>query len=242
MNVNEILKPIERLRKVGARVHCVSNTVAQNFTSNVLLSCGATPSMTTSKEEISDFVANADALLLNLGTLDFERREVCYLAAKAAQANNIPFVLDPVMCDISSTRLEFAKRLLTFPPNILRVNKSEAAVLEEEIAEVSKSCCVAMTGEDDVMLTGAGTTTIHNGHPLMGKLIAVGCAQGAVIAALASVADKYSDAILATLLWFGVAGEIAAEKSGGPGSFNTAFIDELHNIEIATIAERARLD
>ena len=57
------------------RVHCITNAVAQNFTANVLLAAGAVPSMTLSVEEIGPFVAGANALLVNLGTFDHERRE-----------------------------------------------------------------------------------------------------------------------------------------------------------------------
>src|SRR5579862_7363023 len=66
---------IERLRARAPRVHCITNSVAQAFTANVLLAAGAVPSMTLSADEIGSFVASADALLVNLGTLDKERRE-----------------------------------------------------------------------------------------------------------------------------------------------------------------------
>ncbi len=66
---------LERLRARSPRVHCITNAVAQNFTANVLLAAGAVPSMTLSAEEIGAFVAGADALLVNLGTFDRERRE-----------------------------------------------------------------------------------------------------------------------------------------------------------------------
>ncbi len=44
---------IRALRADGALVHCITNTVAQNFTANVLLACGATPSMTVSPAEVA---------------------------------------------------------------------------------------------------------------------------------------------------------------------------------------------
>jgi len=65
---------LTRLRARAPRVHCVTNAVAQHFTANVLLAAGAIPSMTISADEIGAFVARADALLVNLGTFDAERR------------------------------------------------------------------------------------------------------------------------------------------------------------------------
>jgi hydroxyethylthiazole kinase len=47
------------------RVHCITNSVAQNFTANVLLAVGAVPSMTVAPDEIAEFVARADALLMD---------------------------------------------------------------------------------------------------------------------------------------------------------------------------------
>jgi hydroxyethylthiazole kinase len=39
----------------------------------------------------------------------------------------------------------------------------------------------------------------------------------------------------------GVAGELAAEKSNGPGSFAVAIIDALHNLDGPTLIARARI-
>ena len=71
---------LARIRAQRPRVHCITNSVAQNFTANMLLAAGAVPSMTLAVEEIADFVAGADALLVNLGTLDPERRAAIDLA------------------------------------------------------------------------------------------------------------------------------------------------------------------
>ena len=81
---------IERLRAGSPRVHCITNAVAQKFTANVLLAAGCVPSMTLDPEEIGAFVAGADALSVNLGTFDRERREATAIAVAAATAQNCP--------------------------------------------------------------------------------------------------------------------------------------------------------
>ena len=86
---------LDRLRTRKPRVHCITNTVAQNFTANVLLAIGAVPSMTLSVEEIGAFVAGADALLVNLGTLDRERREATEIAVKTAVQENCLLYTSP---------------------------------------------------------------------------------------------------------------------------------------------------
>src|SRR5712691_194996 len=99
---------LSRIRARRPRVHCITNAVAQNFTANMLLATGAVPSMTLSPEEIGAFVAGANALLVNLGTLDIERREATAVAVEAATRGNLPWVLDPVFIDRSTARAAFA--------------------------------------------------------------------------------------------------------------------------------------
>src|SRR5437588_1376117 len=90
---------LARLRAKSPRVHCITNAVAQNFTANVLLAIGAVPSMTIAPDEIADFVARADALLVNLGTLDEQRRAAVQIAIEEAADDRRPWVLDPVMVE-----------------------------------------------------------------------------------------------------------------------------------------------
>src|ERR1700733_12730732 len=85
-----------RIRERAPRVHCLTNTVAQQYTANMLLAAGAVPSMTISPQEIGAFVAGADALLVNLGTFDAERRSAVEAALSAAAEYGKPWVLDPV--------------------------------------------------------------------------------------------------------------------------------------------------
>nr|WP_236778051.1 hydroxyethylthiazole kinase [Agrobacterium tumefaciens] len=63
------------------------NTVVQKFTADGITVVGGIPSMTTSLEEIESFVTKADALTVNLGTLDAERRKVIRLAIEIANAS-----------------------------------------------------------------------------------------------------------------------------------------------------------
>ena len=100
---------LARIRTRKPRVHCITNTVAQAFTANVLLAVGAVPSMTVAPEEIVAFVTSADALLVNLGTLDRERREAAETAIETAADERRPWVLDPVFVERSQPRTALAK-------------------------------------------------------------------------------------------------------------------------------------
>jgi hydroxyethylthiazole kinase len=83
--------------------------------------------------------------------------------------------------------------------------------------------------------------TISNGHPLATRVTAMGCALGALVAAFCAVEDEPFVAAFAALLTAGIAGEVAAEKSQGPGTFQPAFLDALANLDEATVHTRARL-
>src|SRR5436190_15279023 len=87
---------LARIRKRTPRVHCITNAVAQQYTANMLLSAGAVPSMTTSPDEIEAFVAGADAVLINLGTFDRERKTAIETATAMTAARGLPWLVDPV--------------------------------------------------------------------------------------------------------------------------------------------------
>src|SRR5438270_6545740 len=81
---------LARLRVRAPRVHCITNSVAQAFTANTLLAAGAIPSMTLSAEEIGAFVGRADALLVNIGTFDDERRDATVAALEVVSERRSP--------------------------------------------------------------------------------------------------------------------------------------------------------
>src|ERR1700730_1727989 len=92
---------LTRIKSRAPRVHCITNSVAQAYTANMLLAAGAIPSMTIAREEVAAFVAGADALLVNLGTFDAERRAAIDVALGAMgqggmEQRRMPWVLDPV--------------------------------------------------------------------------------------------------------------------------------------------------
>jgi hydroxyethylthiazole kinase len=241
---------LARLRAKAPRVHCVTNAVAQNFTANALLAFGAVPSMTLSGEEIAAFVARSDALLVNLGTFDRERREATSIAVDAAVRQGLPWVLDPVFVDRAPQRAAYARDLIFLSPKALRLNAAEFTALAGEkptgstIAAYARAhdLTVGLSGETDLIADGERICSIANGHPLMAKVTAMGCAASALVAACLAIEPDAFVGTAAALMMTGVAGELAAEKSQGPGSFALAIIDELYNLDEKTLLDRARID
>src|SRR5271166_833090 len=126
---------LARVRERAPRVHCITNSVAQQYTANMLLAAGAVPSMTISAEEIGAFVAGADALLVNLGTFDRERRSAIEVAVKTAAEKELPWLVDPVFVDRSPGRAQFGRALLAARPSVVRLNHTEFAALSGDRAE-----------------------------------------------------------------------------------------------------------
>ncbi len=239
---------LDRLRTRSPRVHCITNAVAQNFTANMLLAAGAVPSMTLSADEIGPFVAGADALLVNLGTLDRERREATATAVETATRGNLPWVLDPVFIDRSAARADFARDLVARGPKAIRLNRGEFAALANSepthgtLAAYARDnkTVIGLSGEADLVSDGTRFATIANGHPLMAKVTAMGCAASALVAACLALEPDAWRATASALTIIGVAGELAAEKSEGPGSFAVAIIDALHNLDGPALIAKAK--
>lgn len=240
---------LARLRARRPRVHCITNNVAQNFTANALLAAGAVPSMTLAAEEIGAFVASADGLLVNLGTFDAERREAAASAIEVAAEEGVPWVLDPVFIDRSPPRAAYARTLVALKPRTIRLNRAEFVALagaEPDADELIRYALdtlaiVALTGEVDLVADGARHVALENGHPLMTRVTAMGCAASALIAACLAVEPDTLTATAAALTAFGIAGEVAGAHANGPGSFAVAILDALYGLDADTIVERARV-
>ncbi len=128
--------------------------------------------------------------------------------------------------------------LKLFSTSYTKLNEKEINALG---IEAQSAPCIVKTGEQDQVLHNSTCITVNNGHPILAKVIATGCALGALITALSSKTDCPMTASVAGLLWFGIAGEIVAEKSSGPGSFSPMFIDELYGIELGVLRDKAKL-
>jgi hydroxyethylthiazole kinase len=213
---------LARLRARSPRVQCLTNTVAQQITANVLLAVGARVSMATHPDEVVDMTASADALLINLGTLDAARVAAIPRLLADARVLAKPRVLDPVFAEHSPLRRTLAQQIIAAGPLIVKGNAAELAVLT-----FATHATRVETGAVDRLRTSDGDIEISGGHPLMAQVTGLGCALGGLIAACAAVEVDPVLASAAALHAFGVAGQHAAKQAAGPGSFAVAFVDVL---------------
>lgn len=227
---------LERVRQQRPRVHCLMNTVVQKFVADGLAALGAIPSMTSSTEEVEAFARRADALVVNLGTLDEVRRAAIRLATAVARGAHKPWIVDPVHCDYSPSRLAFARELIASGPSVVRGNASEMDIIGE-----TNGVLKIKTGPIDELTLSRQTVRVENGHPLMAQVTGTGCLSGALIATFMAVEPDRLRAATGALLASGIAAEIAAQRSSGPGTFEAAFRDALAALRPEDINANARI-
>lgn len=257
---------VDTVRRHTPLVQCLTNTVVQEITANVLLAAGAAPVMTADPEESRLCAATASALLVNLGTITTEQVTVIETAVTSAVRSGTPWVLDPVAVGSLPLRTSVAHALHTRGPSAIRCNPSEAAALSgrggggrgvDSVDEVedalpaatdlsARTCAVvAVSGARDLVVTGGRVTWIESGDPLMQKVIGSGCALGALTAAYLGIGTRSPGgphaAVVAAHAHAGAAGLVAAHSATGPGSFAVAWLDALHRIDGSTVAELVSL-
>jgi hydroxyethylthiazole kinase len=247
--MNDSLKTI---RETKPLIHHITNWVTIYDCANMTRAFGALPVMAHAPEECADMTGISSALVLNIGTLTSEIIDAMILSAAAANENKIPVILDAVGVGATKFRDNMAAKILdSVHIDIIKGNYSEIAKLAGENAETkgveatsinadpekvakelakSKSSIVVMTGKEDIISDGNRICIVRNGHEQMGSIVGTGCMAASVIGLFASVNSDYFDASKDALCYFGVAGELASEKSNGPGSFKVNLYDDVFNL------------
>lgn len=253
------------IRARAPLVQNITNFVAMDLAANLLLAAGASPAMAHAGEEVEEFVTLAAALTVNTGTFTPDWVEAAVAAAAQAVATGTPWVLDPVGCGATKFRLTNATRLAQIRPSVIRGNASEIAALAgasaaqaggkgvdstlaadavlEQAARLARRCgtVVAVTGAVDLVTDGRRVVRVANGHPLMTRVTAVGCALTALTGAAAAVCPDPLRAAVDALAILGVAGQRAAAVASGPGSFRVALLDALYALEPEELDAEARI-
>ncbi len=249
-------------------VHSITNLVVMNFNANALLALGASPVMAHAELEVRDMVGIAQALVLNIGTLEPDWIRAMKLALAAARERGIPVVLDPVGAGATPYRnAALADLLQAGAPTIVRGNASEimslaglavrtrgvdSAASSLEAVEAARSLArelgavVCVSGADDHVVDASGRwATLSNGHPWMTRVTGVGCSASALVGAFAAVQPDAWRATLAARAHLGVVGETAVERvqaaGAGVGRLQIELLDGLQLLEAGTFIDRLRL-
>lgn len=249
---NNLWQHILHVRNTSPLVHNITNYVVMNNTANALLAVGASPIMAHAKPEVLDMVKISNALVVNIGTLDEYWEESMLLAANKADQLAKPWILDPVGAGATAYRDTVLSTLLKYHPTAIRGNASEIIALANANASITKgvdstaqstealeaaktlvqnyNSVVCISGETDIIINGNKIIYLKNGHPMMTKVTGLGCTASAIIGAFIGVIEDKTEAVVSAMSLIGIAGEIAAEKSSGPGSLQLNLIDKLYNL------------
>lgn len=236
LDAARVASVLARVAETRPRVQCLTNTVAQNITANMLLAFGAIPSMAIHVDEVAAMAEGAGAILINIGTINAESELAIPKLLEVARDRGKPLVSDPVFVELSPLRQHIAREVLRLPNLVVRGNATEMTALAFDLA-AAEGVTRVTTGKVDRIESGAARFSVAHGHKLMTKVTGVGCAAGALIAACCAVEADPAVAAAAALTAYGIAGEIAAERARGPGSFAVELVDALAGIDEATLAQ-----
>lgn len=237
LDAERVASVLAHVAESRPRVQCLTNTVAQNITANMLLAFGAVPSMAIHVDEVAAMAEGAGAILINVGTINAESELAIPKLLEAARDRGKPLVFDPVFVELSPLRRHIARQVLRLPDILVRGNATEMAALAFDLA-AAQGVTRVTTGKVDRIESGTARFSVAHGHPLMTRVTGIGCAAGALIAACCAVEADKALAAAAALTAYGIAGEIAAERCRGPGSFEVELIDAVAAMDVATLADR----
>lgn len=256
---------LKLVREKSPLVHNITNYVVMNNTANALLAVGASPVMAHAVEEVADMASIASALVINMGTLDSQWVEGMLLAGKTAKSKGVPVIFDPVGEGATPYRNKTAAQIISVcKPDIIRGNSSEIMSLANENCGVTKgvdsttssdvavesakllatkfNAVVSISGEVDYITDGKVVRMVKNGHYMMPKVTGMGCTASAIVGAFAAIDHDFLEATTNAMALMGVAGEMAAEKSEGPGSLQLHFLDILYNITPEQLEKFAKIN
>jgi len=254
----------EKVHEIHPLVHHITNSVTINDCANITLCIGASPVMAHAHEEVADMVNIANALVLNIGTLDSYQVESMHIAAEAAEKREIPIILDPVGAGATPYRTQVAKELISaYPIAVIKGNIGEIATLAggeatvrgvdagefsgdrrftaRDLAEKEETI-VAITGEIDVIADAQQTFLVKGGVKEMNSISGTGCMAASLIGSCAAVTSDGLAAATTALCAFGIAGEQAVMGAHGPFSFRVKLFDALANLTSDVLVGEGRIE
>ena len=258
-----IWSDVELIRQSAPLVHNITNFVVMNTTANALLAIGASPVMAHAPQEVEEMTGLAGSLVLNIGTLSVPWVDAMILAGRQANNKAVPVVIDPVGAGATSFRDYSLQRILAaVRPSVIRGNASEIRALRyaekgtkgvdssltsDQALEAARAlaetlqCVVCISGATDVIVSPRELIRVSNGHPMMARVTGLGCTATALVAAFSAVNPSPIRATAHAMAVMGIAGEMAAAQSPGPGSLQMHFLDALYMLRSGDIESRLML-
>lgn len=260
----QIIEAVNKVKAANPMAGSITNSVTINFVANAQLAVGGSAAMVYLPDE-GEFIATAGgATYINVGTLTPIYEETLPRTAKALFEAKKPWVLDPVAIGIGELRTKLLLGFKEYKPSVIRGNASEVIALaglwgleggtdqsavrgvdSTDTVNAAREAAVALakytggavsvSGKTDLVTDGETVVYSYGGSHFMEKITGSGCSLGGVAAVYATAASPFIAALTATAV-YNLAGKRAELRACAPGSFQTAFLDELY---IATAEEIA---
>jgi hydroxyethylthiazole kinase len=260
-NAGEYLQKVRSQKPV---VHHLTNWVTIYDCAAIVKTFGAAPVMAHAIEEVAQMTRIASALVLNIGTLTPEFVESMKVAAKSANENGIPVVLD--VCGVGATLLRDNKTMELLNEvriDVIKGNASEIArtagedvmtrgvdsteVVQDMVAVAkrlanARRAVVVVTGAVDIVTDGKTVFKISNGVPMMASVVGTGCMAASVIGTFAATGGALVEACAAGLVCYEVAAEVGAQNARGPATLKEKLIDAVYSLTVETVASMQRIE
>ncbi len=234
---------LSNVRRRAPLVHCITNYITTNDCANIVLACGASPTMAEAEQEVAEIASVAGALDINIGNLNTMTVRAMHRAIAAANRAQVPVVLDPVGAGASAYRMDTLRDFFaSYRFAVVRGNVSELLAvggaasstrgvdagaadavtednLEERVAFFQRlsadlGAVVSVSGAIDIVASPERAYLCRNGHPMMSQVTGTGCMLSALTAAFCGANhDDMLQAAAAATAVMGVAGDIAYRKT-----------------------------
>lgn len=244
---------LDNVRQRAPLIHCITNYITTNDCANIVLACGASPTMAEAEQEAADIASVAGAVDINIGNLNTMTVRAMHRAIAAANQAGVPVVLDPVGAGASAYRMDTLREFFSaYQFAVVRGNVSELlavggaasntkgvdagaadAVTEENLEErvaffkqlsASLGAVVSVSGAIDIIASPERAYICRNGHPMMSRVTGTGCMLSALTAAFCGANhDQILEAAAAATAVMGVAGDIACKKTEEMGGGTGTF-------------------
>ena len=231
---NHFGKIIEELQKQKPVIHHITNYVTAEACADAAICAGASPVMADEPEEVEVITAGSDALVLNLGTINYNKMIAMERSAMAAKKKGIKGgYVNIVRGNYDECRALVDEKVSGHGVDgVLQADEGEKLQAAKGVA-AKFNCIAAVTGQVDYVSNGKQVLVLNGGNEMLKKITGAGCITTTLCACCAAVTKDYLTAAALGVVIMGQAAELAAgfmEKKDGPGMFKTRLFDGIYHV------------
>ncbi|MBM6754425.1 hydroxyethylthiazole kinase [Lactobacillus alvi] len=231
---------IDQIKAQRPLVLVVTNFITAGAVANVLSAAGMSPMMPSDFHEATELTQLADAVTINIGSVDSDQAALIDAVMATATQLSKPIVLDPVAVSASQARQSLVQSILKKGVTLIRGNASEIAYLAgiqsqargidagdennpaylAQLCAQKQHCLVVLSGPIDYVSDGKTTVECTMGSPMMPKIVGTGDMLSAFLSGCLSLPISQFEAVKFGTEYFGQVGQRADTGKLGDWSAN----------------------